>query len=170
MSYFVYFANCLDQSIGINLNNNLSNSQLSSQAGSGSEPYASLNTPVAAFPSTANPDKNHFGASLGCVNDVTIYYEEESQANYYEITPSQSLTGMDLFFYVFLGNIVGVDQSGSSEGITISSLVPEPPVATRTSDRPSISVTIGADATVKKVIQTGAAPVTLPVPPSGATS
>ena len=168
MTYYVYFANCLDQQIGINLNNSLDNTDLDPQSGSGSEPYSCLDTPAAAFKSTANSDKECFGASLGCQNQLTIYYEEESQSNIYEVTPSQSLTGMDLFFYVFLGNLVGVDQFGSSGGITITSVVPQAP----TSGQPSDAVptaTIRPQALIKKVIQTGAAPVTLPVSTEGTT-
>jgi hypothetical protein len=170
MAYFVYFANCLDQTIGINLNNSLSNIDLDPQTGSGtSEPYSCLDTPTAAFPSTANPDKSCFGASSGCQNELTIYYEEESQANIYEVTPTKSLTGMDLFFYVFLGSIVGVDQFGSSEGITIQSVVPAP-VGQTSDDVASPGAAVQAHVTVKKVIQSGTAPVTLPVPPRGTSS
>lgn len=112
-----YFGNGVNDTISVNLNNALGASTLTARALA--TPATTVNLPVAAFPIKANKDKGTFGGS-GTVNSVTIQFTSLADPAQYKIQVDGTVTGQDLYFYVFENTIVGQDQAGRSSGVTIT--------------------------------------------------
>jgi hypothetical protein len=111
-----YFCNCVADKISVGLNGQIDATQVKPRALDGDI----NNLPMAVFPITdaVGREKGKFSAAAS--NTVVVNFEtlRDSQATY-EITVDKSVAGKDFFFYVFENTLVGQDQVGKTEGISI---------------------------------------------------
>lgn len=119
-----YFANCVTDVISVNLNSDILNKRLSELRFEPSSSPLLLEASSFAFPTAANLGKGVFGSGDGNKNGVTVYYQTQANASYFEISVA-GLSGVDLYFYVFGDSIVGKTAQGLGSGITIATLVPQ---------------------------------------------
>ncbi|HEX8282671.1 MAG TPA: hypothetical protein VF588_04925 [Pyrinomonadaceae bacterium] len=122
MAGTAYFANGVNDIISVNLNNALSATQLAARALA--TPATTVNLPVAAFPIKANKDKGVFGGK-GNTNLVIINFTNIADPMQFKIAIDGSVTGQDLYFYIFDNTLVGQNAQGTATGITIT-VVPAP--------------------------------------------
>lgn len=123
-----YFCNCVPENISVNLNLQLSNVVVEPRAVQ-SQPLAN-SLSMAEFPIDAVVGKGVFGQTA--VNQVTVRFAALNPGvAVFDIQVDSGVTG-DLFFYVFGNTLVGQQQDGLSAGISIE-----------------------AQETVKRVIQSG---------------
>jgi hypothetical protein len=113
-----YFVNAVKDQISVNLNNALQNTALSPRPGLDGD-VQSITMAVAPFEIKPNKEKSVFG--LGSINRVVIQFASIDPSNRFDITVS-SLSGQNLYFYVFENTMVGQDEQGSSFGIKIEML------------------------------------------------
>jgi hypothetical protein len=115
-----YFANAVEDTISVNINNALLPIELSPRPSLGSSGAKSIEMAVASFNIKANKDKGQFG--IDSTNRVTIQFGRlRSDPNQFDVTVS-NLAGQNLYFYVFENTLVGQNEQGSSLGIKIEML------------------------------------------------
>jgi hypothetical protein len=122
MAGTAYFANGVNDIISVNLNNALAATQLAARALA--TPATTVNLPVAAFPIKANKDKGVFGGK-GNTNLVIINFTNIADPTQFKISIDGSVTGQDLYFYIFDNTLIGQNAQGTATGITITA-VPAP--------------------------------------------
>lgn len=122
MAGTAYFANGVNDIISVNLNNALSATQLAAR--SLATPATTVNLPVAAYPIKANKDKGVFGGK-GNTNLVIINFTNIADPTQFKISIDGSVTGQDLYFYIFDNTLIGQNAQGTATGITITP-VPAP--------------------------------------------
>ena len=116
-----YFANSVTDVISVNLNNALQGHKVKARTLVPGESGDLVRVWAVSFPIAAFPGRDQFGASDGQTNSVTIIYKRQAEPRRFEITVS-TLTGQDLYFFVFGNRIVGQNVAGTSRGIKISVL------------------------------------------------
>lgn len=113
----VYFGNCVNDQISVNLNYALSPKVLEKRnvENDGTE---TIRVPAVSLEIKANKDKGIFGNSA--TNNVQIIFATVlAGANLFDVSITNLLHGDDLYFYVFENTLVGQNQVGSSQGIVI---------------------------------------------------
>jgi hypothetical protein len=118
-----YFGNSVNDTISVNLNNELAGRVLNPRALDQTKTNFLL--PLASYAIKANKDKGVFGGS-GTLNKVTIQFTGLADETRYSIQIDNTVTGQDLYFYIFENTLVGQDQAGRSSGITIKDITPTP--------------------------------------------
>jgi hypothetical protein len=119
-----YFGNTVNDTISVNLNNELSGRVLNPRALDNTK--TNYNLPLTSYAIQANKDKAKFGGSPGNVNKITVQFTSLADDAKYTIEVDGSMTGQDLYFYVFENTLVGQDQAGRSSGITIKEAAATP--------------------------------------------
>src|ERR1700761_4365752 len=123
MSNNIYFANSVNDTISVNINNGINNYVLTPRTTtSASGVVTAINCTAKQIPTGPNKDKDVFGTGGGSqnVNLITVQFENlEADDQRYHVTTS-GLAGRDLYFYVFDGDLVGQDETGLAAGITIT--------------------------------------------------
>lgn len=125
-----YFCNCVGETIGLGLNNQLAATQVNSRSLNAGGDINQL--PMAKFPITATTARESGKFNAGTSNTVVINFESIREPATFEISVEESVAGNDLYFYVFEHTLVGQDYAGRAAGISIQ-----------------------AHETVKKLIQSG---------------
>jgi hypothetical protein len=118
-----YFGNSVNDTISVNLNNELAGRVLNPRALDATKTNFLL--PLTSYPIKANKDKGVLGAA-GAMNKVTIQFTGLADEARYSIQIDNTVTGQDLYFYIFENTLVGQDQAGRSSGITIKDITPQP--------------------------------------------
>jgi hypothetical protein len=113
MSNNVYFANSVNDTISVNINDGLSNHPMTPRTTtSASGTVTVVNCAAVQVPTGPNKDKDVFGTGGGEANKVTVEFQSlESGSQTYSVKP-ENLSGRDLYIYVFDGTIVGQDDTG----------------------------------------------------------
>jgi hypothetical protein len=119
-----YFGNSVNDQISVNLNNQRTAKELDPRALDTEKEVYTL--PYASYEISANKGKGVFGGR-GTVNKVEIQFEGLADPATYTVAIDSTVTGQDLYFYVFENTLVGQDQAGRSSGITIKDATPPPP-------------------------------------------
>lgn len=116
----VYFGNSVSTIISVNINDDLSATKIASRSTSPpSGPVNMINCPAIQIPTGPNKDKGIFGTGGGIINKVEIQYTFHSESDIYRVQCT-NLEGRNLFFYVFDNALIGQDETGLSDGITIT--------------------------------------------------
>ena len=116
-----YFGNSVNDTISVNLNNELAGRVLNARALDGTKTNFLL--PLTSYPIKANQDKGVLGGA-GALNKVAIQFTGLADEARYSIQLDNTVTGQDLYFYIFENTLVGQDQAGRSSGITIKDITP----------------------------------------------
>jgi hypothetical protein len=113
MSNNVYFANSVNDTISVNINNGLQNHTMTPRTTtSASNVVTVVNCAAVQVPTGPNMDKDVFGTGGGQANTVVVEFQSlESGSQTYSVKP-ENLSGRDLYIYVFDGTIVGQDDTG----------------------------------------------------------
>jgi hypothetical protein len=115
-----YFANAVNDTITVNINNALSGTELTPRPVLNPNDAKSLCMEVAPFVIKPNKGKRVFG--IDSVNRVTIQFATfRDDPNQFDVTTT-NLSGQNLYFYVFENTLVGQNEQGSSLGIKIEML------------------------------------------------
>ena len=116
-----YFGNSVNDTISVNINNELSARVLNPRALDTTKTNYIL--PLTSCPIQANKDKGKLGGS-GTTNKATVTFTSLADDAKYTVELDGTVTGQDLYFYVFENTLVGQDQAGRSSGITIKNVTP----------------------------------------------
>ena len=125
-----YFGNGVNDTISVNLNNELAGKVLNPRALDATKTNFLL--PLTSYPIKANKDKGVLGGG-GAVNKVSIQFTNIADPASYSIQIDGTVTGQDLYFYVFENTLVGQNQSGRASGITIKDITPPQSAAAKSS-------------------------------------
>ena len=112
----VLFLNATPFTTALNLNANDTNAQVGAMA----PPAPSVTLPGAAYPIAANKGPNVFGAGTGPGGgeNILIRISTGSSMPQFWYLKAQTSVALDLYFYLFGDKVFGVDQTGSSAGIS----------------------------------------------------
>jgi hypothetical protein len=112
-----YFCNCVADKISVGLNNPLSATLVGARALVAEGDTNVL--PMATFPITSAGARESGVFSANAGNTVVISFESFREPATFEISVEQSVTGNNLYFYVFEHTLVGQDHLGKAAGISI---------------------------------------------------
>lgn len=121
------FLNATPFEMSLNLNSSQTNKQLTAMPAVRKSVPPTLTLPGAAYSIAANKQPNVFGASPPddtVENILIIFSQGSSQPQFWYIASMVSIT-LDLMFYIFANNVLGVDQTGSRANITTRQATPK---------------------------------------------
>ncbi|MCF2870407.1 hypothetical protein L0664_04950 [Octadecabacter sp. G9-8] len=116
----VYFGNCVFDDVLVNINSSLEPVRVHPRSVVNGPDGAVITIPASMVPSSANRTKGTFGTGGGTqnTNRVQLTFASGDEPQAYDVTTTDQ-QGLDLYFYIFDGALVGQNQQGLSTGIQI---------------------------------------------------
>jgi hypothetical protein len=121
MSNNVYFGNSVADKVSVNINNALENLVLTARSTTEADGVVTvINAPAVQAPTGPNLGKGIFGTGGAQKNKVEVQFDTLEAGSQIYTVETTDLAGRDLYFYVFDGTLVGQDETGRANGISIT--------------------------------------------------